>query len=129
MNTRRKYLIMMLISVVLCAVIIAVNFEEYRESKTLVVNEIYAERKITYSGEYDQQSSADLANTININTATAQELADFLPGIGAVKAESIVAYREAIGGFRSVEELIEVKGIGEATMNSIREYCRVSDDQ
>lgn len=66
-------------------------------------------------------------STININTATAEELAEFLPGIGEIKAKRIVEYREASGGFDSVDELLNVSGIGEKTLEKLRPYCRVSD--
>lgn len=55
---------------------------------------------------------------LNINTATAEELAA-LPGIGAVKAEAILAYRAANGPFRYPEDLIQVKGIGEGTLKAL----------
>lgn len=48
---------------------------------------------------------------MNLNTATAEEL-QVLPGIGEVLAQRIVAYREQIGGFRNLEQLLEVNGIG-----------------
>ena len=67
------------------------------------------------------------STTININTATAEELAESLPGIGEVKARHIVEYREASGGFDSVDELINVSGIGEKTLEKLRPYCRVTD--
>ena len=56
---------------------------------------------------------------LDLNTATAAELAA-LPGIGEALAERIVAYREANGAFASVEELLEVSGIGEKKLNDIR---------
>lgn len=71
------------------------------------------------------QPSRSSTVTVNINTATAQELAAILPGIGEVKAQSIVDYREAVGGFNSIDELVEVSGIGEATLERIRPYCVV----
>ena len=49
---------------------------------------------------------------LDLNTATAAELTE-LPGIGEKLAERIVAYREANGPFTSVEEIMEVDGIGE----------------
>ena len=60
-------------------------------------------------------------------SATAAQLADFLPGIGEKKANNIVGYREMAGQFVSVDELIKVDGIGEKTLENIRKYCRVSD--
>lgn len=79
------------------------------------------------NGQTDEQTTP-LHETININTATADELSAFLPGIGDVKAQRIVAYRETAGGFDSVDELLNVKGIGEKTLENIRPYCRVSDE-
>ncbi len=55
---------------------------------------------------------------ININTATAEELMA-LPGIGEVLAGRIVSYRIAHGEFSSVDELLQVDGIGEKTMEKI----------
>lgn len=56
---------------------------------------------------------------ININTADATELMN-LPGIGEVKAAAIIAYRQTYGPFTSIEQLLNVKGIGNATLNTIR---------
>lgn len=53
----------------------------------------------------------DVSTPMNLNTATAEEL-QVLPGIGEVLAQRIVAYREQIGGFRNLEQLLEVNGIG-----------------
>lgn len=61
---------------------------------------------------------------ININTATQEEL-ELLPGIGPKKAEAIIQYREEIGGYICVEELLEVSGIGEKTLAKILEYITV----
>ncbi len=56
------------------------------------------------------------AAPVNINHATAQELADNLQGVGIKKAQAIVQYRDKIGSFESQEQLLNVKGIGEATL-------------
>lgn len=61
---------------------------------------------------------------ININTATAEQL-ESLPGIGPVTARAIVEYRRQNGGFHSVEELLEVRGIGEKRLEQIRPFVTV----
>ncbi|WP_429885428.1 ComEA family DNA-binding protein [Geoalkalibacter halelectricus] len=63
------------------------------------------------------------ATLININNASAEQL-QALPGIGAVKARSIVAYREN-QPFGAVEEILAVDGIGAATLERIRNQITV----
>ena len=60
------------------------------------------------------------AAPIDINTADANTLASTLTGIGAAKAEAIVAYREANGPFKKLDELVKVKGVGEKTVEKNR---------
>lgn len=57
---------------------------------------------------------------VSLNSATIDELMQ-LPGIGEVKAKAIIVYREENGGFKSIEELLEVNGIGESTFNKIKD--------
>ena len=61
---------------------------------------------------------------LNLNTATADEL-ETLPGIGERKAAAIVEYRGANGPFQRVDDLVEVSGIGEGILGSIRDMVRV----
>ena len=63
---------------------------------------------------------------ININRAEPW-LLEALPGIGEVLAQRIVDYRSVNGPFRRVEDLVKVTGIGEATLENIRDYVTVSD--
>lgn len=56
------------------------------------------------------------AGKIDLNTADAATLQRELSGIGETKAKAIVAYREANGPFASVDELLEVKGVGESIL-------------
>lgn len=59
--------------------------------------------------------------TINLNQADADTLAKHLSGIGMAKAQAIIAYREANGPFTSIDELLEVKGFGTATLEKNRD--------
>lgn len=61
------------------------------------------------------------AEPVDINTADAKMLAERLDNVGPVKAERIVAYRDEHGAFKSVEELVSVRGIGLSTLEDNRE--------
>ena len=60
-------------------------------------------------------------DVIDLNEATAQDL-ETLPGIGAVKAHAIVEHRETVGRYTAVEDLLQVAGIGPATLNAIHDH-------
>ncbi len=70
-----------------------------------------------------EEPSPRLVGAVNINTATPEQL-ELLPGIGEVRAKAVVAMRKQRGGFKSVEELTEVKGIGEAALERLRPFVR-----
>jgi competence protein ComEA len=65
-----------------------------------------------------------VAGLINVNAAMATELEE-LPGVGEVIAQAIVDYRTENGPFTSVDQLVDVSGIGDATLESIRELVTV----
>lgn len=68
----------------------------------------------------DSSTSAQSIEKVNLNQATQSEL-ETLNGIGPSKAEAIITYREENGLFQSVDEIIEVSGIGEKLLESIEE--------
>lgn len=65
-------------------------------------------------------ATEEKASRVNVNTATAEEIAS-LPGIGPSYAKRIVEYREKNGPFKRVEDLLNVQGIGEKTLDKIRD--------
>lgn len=72
-----------------------------------------------------QTEVAPVGAVINLNKADVQTLAQ-LHGVGEKKAEAIIAYRQANGGFKSVDELLQVKGIGEKTLEKNRARLAVN---
>ena len=62
--------------------------------------------------------------SINLNSAGIEEL-EKLPGIGSKTAEKIIAYREMIEGFKSLDDLLEVKGIGQVKLNKIKKFLYI----
>lgn len=64
---------------------------------------------------------------VNLNTASAQEL-DNLPGIGEAIAQAIVEYREQKGAFQTIQQVMEVEGIGEKTFEAIRDLITVGEE-
>lgn len=61
------------------------------------------------------------AEQVDINTASAEEIAEVLNGVGLSKAEKIVEYRDTNGPFVHIDELVNVKGIGLRTVDKNRE--------
>ena len=64
---------------------------------------------------------AGQSQVVNINSADAETLAQNLVGVGLSRAQEIVRYRDAYGPFYSVEDLLEVRGIGRSTLEKNRE--------
>jgi competence protein ComEA len=66
------------------------------------------------------ESSTQAPLVVNLNQASAAELESVISGVGLAKAEAIVAYRELNGPFGSVDDLLQVKGIGIAILDKNR---------
>ena len=65
---------------------------------------------------------------VNINTADAQTLAEAINGVGLKRAEAIVDYRNQNGPFKSVNELVQVRGVGEKSLEKSRDRLTVGND-
>jgi competence protein ComEA len=69
-------------------------------------------------------ATADLRGVVNVNTASTEEL-QLLPGVGESRAAAILELRMQAGGFKSVEELAQVKGIGAVALERMRPHVAV----
>ena len=69
-------------------------------------------------------AAAALSGVVNVNTASVEELSQ-LPGVGPARARAIVELRQKRGSFKRVEDLLEVKGIGEASLAKLKPYLAV----
>ncbi len=66
-------------------------------------------------------SHAAMAEKVNLNQADAETL-QYIPGIGPGKSADMIKYREQLGGFKSYEDLLDISGIGEKTLEGIKKY-------
>ena len=107
------WLIVGMLGVLVVATAVFENLNRYE----LNVQQTVAQPIVGVSGLTDD-------GLVNINTADAATLMT-VDGIGSTLAQRIIDYREEHGNFQSVDELIEIKGIGEKTLEKIRRYLGV----
>ena len=70
-------------------------------------------------------SKPTFTGVVNVNTASSEQL-QLLPGIGEARARAIVSMRKQNGGFKSLEQLTEVKGIGDAMLERLRPHLSLN---
>jgi comEA protein len=96
------------------------NFYQTKEEVNIKVNE--CENKCDACIERIEDSNDK--NLLNINKASINDFMS-LPGIGEAKAKSIIDYRNSKGSFKSLDEIKDVKGIGESIFEKIKEYLTI----
>ncbi len=79
------------------------------------------------AGEEEKKEEAKLEGVVNINTATSEQL-QLLPGIGEKKAERIIKYRKKKGDFKAIEDIKNVKGIGDKLLEKIKDNIVVEGE-
>ncbi|MCR5277961.1 MAG: helix-hairpin-helix domain-containing protein [Lachnospiraceae bacterium] len=93
-----------------------------REEENVKPAGIASEFALTDSGTGAKSGSS--GGLVNLNTASRDELTT-LRGVGGTRADAIIEYREAFGGFNKIEDLMNVSGIGEATFAKLKDYITV----
>jgi len=101
-----------------------VNVETKTETKTEVESEVVSSGSGKVAGESSGAGGSEISGKINLNTAGVSEL-DALPGIGPAYAQRIIDYRESNGGFASIEDVQNVKGIGPKTFEKMKDLITV----
>ena len=96
------------------------NFVKTKEE----FNEKIDECKISNDVCLEKLDDSNNSNLIDINRATISELMS-LPSIGEAKAKAIISYRESNGLFKSIDEIVNVKGIGDSLFEQIKDYIKV----
>lgn len=95
---------------------------EFNKSKETEEKECICENTINDACTIENNiSEENKSSLININTADI-ELLTSLPGIGEAKAKSIIKYRDEVGKFELIEDLMEVSGIGESVYSKVKDF-------
>ena len=101
------------------------HFKETREEQTNIQNNcVNGIDGINNDGCISDNSNSLGNTTISINTATVEDF-NKLPGIGEEKAKNIIEYRNSNGGFKTVEDIKNVSGIGDSIFEKIKDYIAI----
>lgn len=118
----KRLIIIPVIMIVVSISVLAYNFTAGRQQST-DKQQKYDTVMVKTRKPFDENST----EKINLNSATA-EMLDNLPEIGPKKADAIIKMRDRMGGFRSVEDILNVDGIGETILAEIRHMVCVETD-
>lgn len=113
------------------AVELAGGVTESADTRSLNQAEVLTDGQMVYvmnceeaAAQEPQQDGQKEDGRVNLNTATQEELMT-LPGIGAAKAESILAWREENGSFTQIEDLMKIEGIKDGVFSKIKDSVKI----
>lgn len=102
----------------------ASNVSSANDNETVNNNSGYSSSSNNSNGVKNSDDEVSVSYPLNLNTCTAEELMT-ISGIGEVKASDIIQYREYLGGYTSVEQIKNIKGIGDKIYEKISPYLTV----
>lgn len=124
MEKIRKYMIPVLVAIIAIG-----SGVSYLQKGDVVIERGTNNAESDMISEVPESVSSDesdnVSGKVNLNTASLDEL-QIAPGIGPAKAAAIIEYRNTYGDFKSVDELTEISGIGDKTLQKIRDYYTVN---
>jgi competence protein ComEA len=94
--------------------------EKLKNHQSIIIPNKNAVKEVASTSQTDEK----ISSIININTASEAEL-DTLPGIGPSRAKDIISYREEKGGFNSIEDIKNIKGIGEVSFEKLKDKISI----
>jgi len=97
-------------------VALAGGLKDSADVRNLALSAVVEDAMVIHVRPYETMAST----LININTATVSELM-MLPGFGVTRSQDVIDHRNANGPFRKIEDIVNVKGIGQATFEQIKE--------
>ena len=127
MSQKRLSLLIYALLLMICVFVLGYLVGANRHSKIIEVRVDSAQQKQivdTVEQEPAPQQEQQDTDLVNLNTADQAEL-ETLPGIGAALAQNILAYRQVIGEFVSIEQLMDIEGIGAQRYENIAEFVTV----
>lgn len=99
---------------------------ELKNQNDLLRQQLSVQAQPQVAGASTISASQNQGDKININTADATQL-DKIPNIGPARAADIIAYRESKGGFKTIEEMKNIKGIGDKTFESLKNLITIGE--
>ena len=129
MGRYKKLFVIPVVIIIVSLYLIGVNLINRIDRVDDIKDAVPASDTLKEEPKTEEQENAEvekIADKININTATESELI-LLDGIGETLARRIVEKREEIGQFTSLDQLLEIEGLGESKYNRIKKYITIEN--
>lgn len=133
MGRYKKLIVIPIVVIIISLYLIGVNLLNRIDRVDDLQDAVPTRAKVLTDGgqktaEQEEEALSKIDDKININTATESELM-LLDGIGETIARRIIERRETAGEFTSIDQLLEIEGVGEKKYNEIKDYITIGNQQ